>query len=217
MAGPKGLPWSNRRMMNLRKLAVAFWTLAAAHSLHAQEPPAAAGYIRAGDMIRLSIWREPDMSGEFLVNEEGMVVFPRLGVVSVLGETPETLKAKLLEGYLRFLRNPSIEIVILRRVRIMGSVHRPGLYTVDPTISIADALAMAGGATPQGNQKEITILREGGELRTVVTGNTIIAESPIQSGDVIFVPERSWIARNPGVVAAIVGGGISLLIALFIR
>lgn len=204
-------------MRNLRTFAVAVWVLAAAQSLHAQDSPALAGYIRAGDVIRLSIWREPDMSGEFLVNEEGVVVFPRLGEMNVLGETPETLKAKLLEGYLRFLRNPSIEIVVLRRVRIMGSVHRPGLYTVDPTISIADALAMAGGATPQGNQKEITILREGEELRTVVTGNTIIAESPIRSGDVIFVPERGWIARNPGVVAALIGGSISLIIALFVR
>ncbi len=191
---------------------------AAAWGQDPEELPATGRQVlRPGDVIRLNIWREPEMSGQFQVDEAGVVVFPRLGEITVTDHTPESLRALVLAGYQRFLRNPSIDIIVLRRVRIMGAVQNPGLYPVDPTVSIADALALAGGATPQGNQKELRILREGEELRTVITESTIIGESPIQSGDVIYVPERSWISRNSGVVATMIGASVSLVIALFIR
>ncbi len=168
-------------------------------------------------MIRLGIWREPDMSGEFQVDEAGVVVFPRLGEVRAVDYTPESLRAYLLVEYRRFLRNPSIDIVVLRRVRIMGAVQNPGLYSVDPTVSIADALAMAGGATPLGDPTQIRLLRDGGELRATVSESTPISDSPIRSGDVIFVPERSWWQRNQNLVRGIIAAAASLTIALFLR
>lgn len=182
-----------------------------------QATASAAQMLRPGDIVRLRIWREPDMSGEFLVDEAGMVVFPRVGEYRVLDDTPETLTARLVTDYRQYLVNPSIEVTVLRRVRIVGAVNNPGLYPVDPTVTVADALALAGGATLAGDPDKIRIIRDGIEVAVDIRANLRIADSPIQSGDQIYVPERSWVSRNSGVVAAAITGTVSLIIALFIR
>ena len=169
--------------------------------------------IKPGDVIDLNIWREPEWSGQFQVDEAGIVVFPRVGEYAVLDETPESLRAKLLAAYRQYLRNPSMDVTVLRRVRIMGAIQNPGLYPVDPTITIADAIALAGGATPRGDPNKAYIIRNGEVLTTTLEQTTVIGDSPIQSGDQIFVPERRWITRNAGVVIGFTGIVVSLIIA----
>jgi len=182
-----------------------------------QRAPDSARSVRPGDVIRLRIWREPDWSGEFPVDEDGSVIFPRVGRYDVRLDTPESLRERLLAEYRQYLRNPSIEITVLRRVRIIGAVHEPGLHLVDPTITVADALALAGGATPIGDPDKIRIIRDGVQIAVDIRQDTRIGDSPIQSGDQILVPERSWVSRNAAVVAAAITGSVSLVIALFLR
>lgn len=194
--------------------------LAPAAGLSAQETgavPASTKSIRPGDVVRLRIWREPDMSGEFPVDESGTVVFPRVGEYQVLDDTPESLSERLQADYRQYLVNPSIEVTVLRRVRIIGAVNKPGLIQVDPTVTIADALALAGGSTPIGDPDKIQIIRDDQRIAVAISQSTRIADSPIQSGDQIYVPERSWVSRNAGVVAAGITGTVSLIIALFLR
>lgn len=186
-------------------------TLAAGFStpvLRAQTP--AADGLRPGDIIRLQIWREPDLSGEFPVDETGAVVLPRLGPVTVAGQSADSLKARLVRAYEGFLNHSSINVTLLRRLQILGAVRNPGLYPVDATMTVADALALAGGTTPQGNPDRIELVRGGERLAGRLSRNTQIVGSQIQSGDQIFVPERSWISRNTGVVF----GAISAVLAL---
>ncbi len=173
--------------------------------------------LRPGDVVRLEIWREPDMSGQYTVDESGIVVFPRVGEYQVLNLTPQALEGQLLDDFRQYLRNPSIDVTVLRRIRVIGSVNNPGLFLLDPTVTIADALAQAGGATPQGDPNQVRIIRNGQEMAVTVTAETPIAESPIRSGDQLFVPERSWISRNQGLVAATLSASVSLVIALFLR
>jgi polysaccharide export outer membrane protein len=176
-----------------------------------------AGGIQPGDLIRLQIWREPDLSGEFPVDRGGIVTFPKLGPMDVTAESAESLQAKLVAGYQEFLRNPSITVTLLRRINVLGAVKSPGLYPVDPTMTIADAVAMAGGATPDGNRREIELMRGGEKIAVRLTDAVRIADLPLRSGDQLFVPERSWVSRNPGVIATAVSAGVSLIIAVFIR
>lgn len=173
--------------------------------------------LRPGDVVQLRIWREPDMSGQFVVDESGVVVFPRVGEYRVLGDSPESLTERLLEDFRQYLRNPSIDVTVLRRIRIIGAVNEPGLHLLDPTVTVADALAEAGGATSEGDPDRVRIIRDGEEIAVDVTVDTRIADSPIRSGDQIYVPERSWLSRNSAVVAATITGTVSLVIALFIR
>jgi len=103
-----------------------------------------------GDAIRLAFWREPDFNGDYPVDENGSVVLPILGYRKVNGIPPADLKAILLDEYREQLRNQDVQITLLRRVRILGAVHEPGLYFVDPTMTLGDAVALAGGATGDG-------------------------------------------------------------------
>ena len=175
------------------------------------------GLLRPGDVIRLRIWREPDLSGDFPVDETGTVTFPKIGTFRVFDYTTAALKTKLLESYAVYLRNPSVEVTMLRRINVLGAVQHPGLYPIDPTMTIADALAMAGGATPSGDQHHVVLVRNGVRVTEALSAETSIAETPLRSGDQLFVPERSFIVRNSGLVAASLSVTASLIIALFLR
>lgn len=178
---------------------------------------AAAGLLHPGDIVRLRIWREPDLSGDFAVDETGVVTFPKLGPVRVSMESAESLKARLVAGYQVFLRNPSVDVILLKRVNVLGAVKNPGLYPIDPTMTIADAVALAGGATSDGDRHRIELLRGNTRLDVKLSDQTRIADLPLRSGDQIFVPERSWISRNPAVLAASLSAAASLIIALLLR
>ena len=170
--------------------------------------------LKPGDVVRLKIWREPDLSGDFLVDERGSVVVPKLGRVQVVGLSPDSLKSQLIGSYSVYLRNPSIDVVLLRRITILGGVRNPGLYPVDPTMTLADAYALAGGIAPEGKLDEVQLVR--GTQRTTykISGATRIGDTPLRSGDQLYVPTRSWLARNTWAVTAAIGTTTTILFAL---
>jgi len=177
----------------------------------------AAGAPRPGDVIRLRIWQEPEMSGDFTVDETGVVVLPRVGRVRVVEESPEALENRLVAEYQKYLTHSSIEVVHLRRIQVLGAVRNPGLYPVDATMTVSDALALAGGPTTEGRQDRIELVRDGKRIEGRLSANRKLANTEIQSGDQLFVPERGWITRNSGIVAAGVTAGVSLIIAVLTR
>ncbi len=161
--------------------------------------------LRPGDVVRLRIWREPDLSGDFPVNESGVVVLPKLGPRLVTTDHPDSLKAWVVRSYATVLKNPSIEVLLVRRIQVLGAVKNPGLYPVEPTMTVADAIALAGGTTPQGRSNKVELRRQGERVPGKLSGRLLIGASPIRSGDQIFVPERSWLSRNPGIVIGALG------------
>jgi protein involved in polysaccharide export with SLBB domain len=174
------------------------------------------GLLSPGDVIKLSVWREPEWSGDFTVSDVGVATFPRLGAVQVTTMTADSLRRFLLDSLGRFLRNPSIEVTPMRRVQVLGAVRTPGLYPVPPTVTIGDVIALAGGATPDGKPDQAILRRQGEELRVKLRGTTRLADTPIRSGDQIYVPQRSWVSRNAGLVAAGLSATTSLVIALLL-
>lgn len=188
--------------------------------LRAQEPaptPARMDSLRAGDVLKLWIWREEDMSGEFPVPETGIVVFPKIGPWKVTGRSTAELKSALVAEYQKYLRNTAIEITFLRRVNVLGAVNEPGVFSLDETMTIAHALALAGGTRPDGKSDEVQLYRDGERLIAKISQRTRIADLPIRSGDQLFVPERGWAARNTGLIAALVSGAVSVAIALIVQ
>jgi polysaccharide export outer membrane protein len=172
--------------------------------------------LRPGDVVRLQIWREESLSGEFPVAQDGMVVLPRIGAWDVTKEEPEALRLRMLEAFQKYLRNPSIEITFLRRVTVLGAVRQAGVKHLDPTMTVAEAIALAGGTTPDGATDRIILMR-GNETIQTVTERVRLADTPLRSGDQLFVPEKRWVSRNQGVVAAALSGLVSLAVAFIVR
>ena len=178
---------------------------------------AGASSARPGDVIRLAIWREPDLSGDFMIDERGMLVLPRLGPIDVTGRSPDSLRQEIAGLYEAFLNHRSISVTLLRRVQVLGAVRNPGLFAADPTMTLGDLLAQAGGATPDGNAEKLQLIRRGDRVAGTIGSSTIIGDSPLRSGDQLFVPNRRWIARYPGIAASTITAATSLLIALTLR
>ena len=200
------------------RIAPVLWALFAAAPVaqrsEAQDRPAESALaLRPGDVIRLRIWREPDLSGDFPVDESGTVVLPKLGPRRVISEHPDSLKTWVVRSYAQVLKNPSIEVLLIRRIQVLGAVKNPGLYPVEPTMTVADAIALAGGITPQGKSNQVELRRQGEKVPGQLAGRLLIGDSPIRSGDQIYVPERSWISRNPGILI----GALGLVTTIVIR
>jgi protein involved in polysaccharide export with SLBB domain len=174
----------------------------------------AADNLRPGDILRLRIWREPDLSGDFPVDTRGMTVLPKLGKFDAASVPPDSLEPRLVGAYSEYLNNPSIEVIPLRRISVLGAVQKPGVYPVDPTMTVADVVALAGGAAPDGRRDRVELRR--GEERVVANlkQGSRVADWPIRSGDQLYVPQRSWLSRNAGVVVGLVGAAASITIAL---
>jgi polysaccharide biosynthesis/export protein len=173
--------------------------------------------LEPGDVIRLRIWREPDLSGEFPVDESGMAVFPKLGPTKVASITADSLRTMLVATYSQYLRDPAIEVTFLRRVTILGAVNHPGIYPVDPTMTVHDVFALAGGTTPTGSAKHFKLRRQGKEVDVDFSQDTPIGRTTIRSGDELYVPERSWFARNGIYVVGGIITATAIIVSTVIR
>ncbi|HEY7636741.1 MAG TPA: SLBB domain-containing protein [Gemmatimonadales bacterium] len=185
-----------------------------------QQPPdssASQAAARPGDIIRLKVWREPDWSGDFEVQQSGVAILPRLGAIDVRNMSSDSLTRFLVDSLGRFLRNPSIQVNLLHRIRILGAVKNPGLYPVDPSITVIDALALAGGATSEGKPDRVVLRREGERIKVPLNKNTRLADTPMQTGDQLYVPERGWVSRNAGLVAAGLSAATTVVVTLLLR
>lgn len=195
--------------------AFLFWGSAEAQSAStvADTQPALA----PGDAVRIQVWREPDLSGDFVVNEEGVITLPLLGRMNVTSVPISGLRDKLITAYAVQLRNPSVTVTPLRRIYVLGEVAKPGLYPVDPTISLGGLIALAGGATPVGDLHKVHVVRNGTLVIKQIDASSSIGMSNIRSNDEVFVDRRSWFDRNSGVVASAVISTLGIILSVVLR
>lgn len=147
-----------------------------------------------GDAVRITVYRQPEASGEYTVDEFGHLLLPLVGPVDVTGKSVARLKNEVAERFREFFHEPMILITPLYRVNVLGAVREPGLYPVDPTMILSDVLALAGGLTPDGSLGKIHILRSGRE-QTFDFGESAararqVGEFGLRSGDQIIVGEK---------------------------
>jgi len=113
--------------------------------------------------------------------------------------------------------NPSVDAGETIELRIGGAVRNGGLFNLDRTVTISEALAMAGRSTSQGQGDKVWVFRDGEIITTILGGSTVIADSPIRSGDQLFVvwasavPERSSTSRNVGLVGILVAATVAIV------
>jgi len=198
-------PTRSRRVVS-RLAPVALAVLLAAPPLGGQTVPSNTRGVTLlpGDVLQIEIWREEDLSGEFYVNERGVAVLPLIGDQLVTDLPIDQVRDRLIERYRVHLRNPSISVTPLRRIHVLGEVSKPGLYMVDPTISLAGVVALAGGTTSTGTLERIQLIRQGTEVIERVNAAAILDSVHIRSGDQIFIGQRGWFERNSTFVVSIV-------------
>jgi polysaccharide export outer membrane protein len=168
----------------------------------AQAPSAVAEYrLGAGDVLRITVYQNADLSLEARVNENGVLSFPLLGSVKVGGLSVSATEQLIAEGLRSgaFVKQPQVTIVVLQvrahMANVLGQVNRPGRYPLETAgMRLSDLLSMAGGATAVGSDfVVVTGTRAGKAFRTEVDLPSLFAETnrgadvEILNGDVIWV------------------------------
>jgi protein involved in polysaccharide export with SLBB domain len=187
---------------------------ATAHAQAASTPGAETFTLGPGDVVRVKIWREKDLDGEYMVDERGDVTLPLLGARSVTGLPWNALRDSLMIAYRKELKAPSVSLIPLRRVYVLGEVTRPGLYLADPTLPLAGIVALAGGASPLGDLRHTRLVRDGKVVVKAAGIEDVGNSIDVRSGDQIVVDQRSWFSRNSTFVASAAISVASLIITL---
>lgn len=158
------------------------------------EADTSAGILRAGDVLRITIWPDSSLSGEYPIEETGFAYFPGLGAMTVSGRSIADIRQELREQYARFMSTPVVTVTPLFRVSVLGEVRRPGLYPVDPTHTVFDVISLAGGLTDAADADDVRLLRSGSvidlDAQSTLEGGGDALALGLRSGDRIVVPRR---------------------------
>lgn len=209
--------------MNLRNALLIFPLICAATAAAAQEEglvtTGSGGYtLRPGDVLRIQVWGREELSGRFQVDELGNVNYPMLGAISTVGINVAELRDTLRTGLENLFADPFITITPLFRMAVLGKVRNPGLYTVDPTLTVLDVVALAGGPAADANMNGTRLIRGGEEIRVDLRRQSLrgqtLQEMGVRSGDHIEVPRKAITAGDIAVFAAVAQVGLSLVILL---
>lgn len=151
-----------------------------------------AGYeIAAGDRLRIAVFGDETLSGEYGVDERGMVTLPLAGPVVVEGKTPpgaaDAIAATLRQAGLFREPRVTVEVTTLRPFYIFGEVTRAGEYPYRPGLSLFAAVAIAGGYTYRADTGTVFIRKA---TESAEREYDINADISIMPGDVIRIPER---------------------------
>ena len=157
--------------------------------------------IGSGDVLSISVWKQPDISRSLPVRSDGRISLPLIGEVQASGRTPSKLEEDITGKLKPFLAEPEVTVIVEQvnseNFNILGRVVKPGSYPLKNSTTILDAIAIAGGCRDFAKHKGIYLLRigpDGRELRIpfnyqdVIKGKNISQNIQLQPHDTIVVP-----------------------------
>jgi polysaccharide export outer membrane protein len=157
------------------------------------EQVAAAEYrLGPGDQLRISVFGEEELSGQFVVSSQGTISYPLIGETAAAGlsisEFTQSLVDTLRNGYVR-QPSVSVEVTNYRPFYILGEVSNPGTYPYSAGLTVMNAVATAGGFTYRADDGPLYIkhAREEDERAYRLNSTT-----PVQPGDTVRIPERRF-------------------------
>jgi polysaccharide export outer membrane protein len=176
------------------------------------------GGLSPGDQLRIIVWRNPELSGDFPIAANGTVTHPIYREVQVTGVPMATVEERLRTFLTRYITNPQFVIIALVRIVMGGEVRAPNLYSVPPETTITQAIALAGGSTEFANLRKVRILRDGQEVVVDLTrADEKAGLLQIRSGDQILIPRNRNIFRDVVGPAASTAGLVVGITNIFIR
>jgi polysaccharide export outer membrane protein len=152
--------------------------------------PSAAYVLGVGDRIKLTVYGEEDLSGEYEIGSAGVVALPLIGDIPAANKDvrsfEQAVRAKLNEGYLRDPR-VSVQVVNYRPFFILGEVSKPGSYPYVNGMNVLNAVALAGGYTYRADRSGVTVVHANDASKKEYAAPE---ESAVAPGDILRVPER---------------------------
>ena len=153
-----------------------------------------------GDVLQISVWKEPELQMQVLVRPDSAFSFPLAGDISTDGLSVIDLQAELTKRLSRYISSPVVTVLVTdvlgNKVYVIGQVNNPGEFVVNPQVDVMQALSMAGGVTAFAASNDIKILRRTGSRQTalsfryndVLKGRNLEQNIVLQSGDIVVVP-----------------------------
>lgn len=175
-----------RRHWWLALLILAVGIASAGKAMAADQP---AYILGSGDKIHVTVFNEPDLTGDFTVGDQGSVALPLIGNVTIGGKTVSEAENIVTQRYgANYLVNPrvSIEVLNYRPFFILGEVKNPGSYPYVAGMTVINAVALAGGFTPRADQGDIIVKR----TNSTNDNQQVKQDDAVLPGDVITVKER---------------------------
>ncbi len=180
-------------------------TQAAAADVNANVPAGKAhddSYIIGDDdVLAINVWKEPEVSRTVPVRSDGRISLPLAGEVQARGQTPLQLERELASKLQSYISEPEVTVIVeqvkSQKFNILGQIGRPGEYPLTNSMTVLDAIAVAGGFRDFAKQKSIYVLRQnpgGGESRIpfnykdVIKGKNSAQNIRLQPRDTIVVP-----------------------------
>jgi polysaccharide export outer membrane protein len=187
--------------MNDNRIALFATLLTVMAPAWSQEQAAQGNYrLHAGDSITIAVWKELDLQRKVMIRPDGRFSFPLAGEVQAAGRTPDEVRIDI-EGKLKKYIPEAVVTVIMEdfsgnRVYVIGQVNKPGMFIMNPQLTVLQALSLAGGSTPFAKLDDISILRGTGAAQKslpfrynqVVEGKSLQQNIALESGDVVVVP-----------------------------
>lgn len=153
-----------------------------------------------GDVLQISVWKEPELQLQVLVRPDSAFSFPLAGDISTEGRSVTDLQAELTTRLGRYISNPVVTVsvtdILGNKVYVIGQVNNPGEFVVNPRVDVMQALSMAGGLTAFADTNSIRILRRTSSQQIaipfryndVLKGRNLEQNIVLQSGDIVVVP-----------------------------
>jgi polysaccharide export outer membrane protein len=147
------------------------------------------------DVLRIRVWKEPELGGEVAVRPDGMISVDLIGEIQANGLTPEQLTQKLKEEYGKIVINPvvmvSVQAVRSKKYYLTGNLLKTGAVPLVVPTTVLEALSMAGGFTDFADKKNIVILRGDKRLKfnynDVIKGKNMSQNIYLENGDFVIV------------------------------
>jgi polysaccharide export outer membrane protein len=155
--------------------------------------------IGASDVLTITVWKEPTLSGSLLVRPDGMVSVPLLGDVQASGMTPLQLADQISTKLKKYIQDPNVSVVLTqinsKKIYLLGEVAKKGPMEMTPGMTLLEAISSAGGLTDYANTKKMYILRDDAgkhekipvHYKEALKGNSEL-NLVLKSGDTIVVP-----------------------------
>lgn len=176
-----------------------------ASEAQSQEDAGAASSVEAsyiigpGDVLDISVWKNPDLTRQVVVLPDNTIRFPLLGEIKTGGQSLAWLEANMGEQLGKFISEPELSISLVQvnsmMVYIIGKVNGPGRFKLTENVTVLQALAMAGGLNAFAKDDEIKIFRKQGkqtqifqfDYDAVSKGEALEQNITLKRGDVIVV------------------------------